>query len=852
MLVPDITFENLKQFDKFDFLTGLPSMSYFLELTREYREQLHQSGKVPVFIYADLSGMKFYNHKYGFATGDELLRSFAAILADCFGAMQCSRFGQDHFAVITEEKKADEGLNDLLTVWENQKKNEHLPVRIGVYKDVSNTYTVTRACDAAKIACDAIHAGYTSTINIFDADLQEDTERKQYIIDNLERAISEKWLQVFYQPIIRAVNGRVCDEECLVRWIDPEKGLLSPGYFIPILEEAELIYKVDIYVLEQALEKMKTLQSENLNVVPHSINLSRTDFNACDIVEEVRKRVDKSGFSRNLITIEITESAIGSDIKFMKEQIERFRNLGFPVWMDDFGSGYSSLDTLQSVPFDLIKFDMSFMRQFDEGDNAKIILTELMKMAIGISAETVCEGVEKLEQVEFLKEIGCVKLQGFYYEKPIPLQQLLKKYQMGRQIGFEDPDETPYYDAIGKISLYDTAMIVNDCMTKTDSGFQNYFDSIPMAIVEILDHKIRISRSNKNYREFNERTFGNTDLLYGNAFVTPSETNGMAFMHAIEKCCVEHDKTVFDDVLPDGMTSHTFIRWLADNPKTGVHAAAVAVLAVSEATDAVSYANIARALAGDYFNLFYVNILDDTFIEYTTNSDSGSKNDIVIEQHGQDFFQKARQDTFLYLHKDDMNVFLKVFTKENILESIDKNGSFMINYRLLVNDEYIHAGMKAVKMNDGTHIIIGVSSAETQFQYQVMMNQIKQEQILYKRLTALADDYLVIYTVDAMTDNYIECSSTPEFVNLGIAREGTRFFERSLVNGEKVVFSEDLPHYKKVFTKKEIFEEISRNGYFSLKYRINIADTVCTVEARASRITEEDGEKIIIGVRRIS
>ena len=125
-------------------------------------------------------------------------------------------------------------------------------------------------------------------------------------------------------------------------------------------------------------------------MVPHSINLSRSDFDACDIVEEIRRRVDAAGVAHDRITIEITESVVGRDFGFMKGQIERFQKLGFPVWMDDFGTGYSSLDVLQSIPFDLIKFDMSFMQKLDEGDSGKIILTELMKLATSLGVDTVC------------------------------------------------------------------------------------------------------------------------------------------------------------------------------------------------------------------------------------------------------------------------------------------------------------------------------------------------------------------------------------------------------------------------------------------------------------------------------
>ena len=168
-------------------------------------------------------------------------------------------------------------------------------------------------------------------------------------------------------------------------------------------------------MLERILEHIKTKEAEGLYIVPHSINLSRCDFDACDMVEEIRRRVDQAGIRRDRISIEITESVIGSDFDYIKTQIERFQALGFPVWMDDFGSGYSSLDVLQSIKFDLIKFDMGFLRRLDENEDGKIILTELMKMASALGVDTICEGVETEEQMHFLQEIGlelCVPLSG--------------------------------------------------------------------------------------------------------------------------------------------------------------------------------------------------------------------------------------------------------------------------------------------------------------------------------------------------------------------------------------------------------------------------------------------------------
>jgi EAL domain-containing protein (putative c-di-GMP-specific phosphodiesterase class I) len=321
--------------------------------------------------------------------------------------------------------------------------------------DISSSY------DRAKAACDAIPGPYYSTFRYFDTSMLISAEKQHYIKSPLDTEISEQWREVYYQPIIRSSSGRVCDEEALARWIDPEKGFLSPGEFIPVLENAKLAYKLDFYVLDRILEKLDYLEKEGFDLVPQSLNISRSDFEVCDVVEEIWKRVDAAGINPEMITIEITESVIGNDPDMINKQIERFQELGFPVWMDDFGSGYSSLNVLQSIKFNLIKFDMIFMKKLDEGVNGKIILTEMMKLATSLGVDTVCEGVETEEQVRFLQEIGCSKMQGYYFCKPIPLQQIFERYKEGRQIGFENPEESSYFETISRVNLFDLSLLAN-------------------------------------------------------------------------------------------------------------------------------------------------------------------------------------------------------------------------------------------------------------------------------------------------------------------------------------------------------------------------------------------------------
>ncbi|MBO4395846.1 MAG: EAL domain-containing protein [Eubacterium sp.] len=314
---------------KYEKLTGLPTIFYFFELAEEFRKTQLEAGENPTMLFIDLNGMKNYNARYGFVEGDRLICAMADIIREFFGEERASRFGGDHYAVLTLEKGLKELLSLFMDACKHVNEGQNLPLNIGIYKNSIEDVPASTAIDRAKMACDVDHGNKTSHYTYFNETMLEQLKLRQHIIDNFDRALEEEWIQVYYQPIIRAVNGHVCDEESLARWFDPEKGMLSPADFIPVLEDAKLIHKLDLYMLRKTLQKQEHLKKNGLHRVPASINLSRVDFEVCDIVEEVRKIVDDSEIDRNMITIEITESVLGSNFDYIRKQIERFRIMGF-------------------------------------------------------------------------------------------------------------------------------------------------------------------------------------------------------------------------------------------------------------------------------------------------------------------------------------------------------------------------------------------------------------------------------------------------------------------------------------------------------------------------------------------
>ncbi len=833
--------ESLLRASFYDSLTGLPTMTHFFTLAEAGKAAIVERGERPVLLYMDLNGMKTYNDNYGFAEGDKLLVAFSGLLERAFGKECCCHIGGDRFAVYTREDGLEDRLRRLFADARGINGGNSLPVRAGIYVSGIEDVPVSSACDRAKIACDAIPKTDTSIFKHYSEEMRKAIRRRQYIISNIDRAIAGRWIQVYYQPIVRAVSGRVCDEEALARWIDPVEGFMSPADFIPTLEDTGLIYKLDLYVLEQVLEKMRRQAETGLYIVPHSINLSRSDFDVCDIVEEIRRRVDASGVGRDRITIEITESVIGRDFEFMKAQVERFQRLGFKVWMDDFGSGYSSLDVLQSIKFDLIKFDMSFMRKLDEGDNGRIILTEMMKMAASLGVDTVCEGVESHAQVRFLQEIGCSKLQGFCFCRPIPFEQILERYQKGVQIGLENPEEAAYYEAIGRMNLFDLGVIAGEA----EGALQNAFSALPMGILEITEDQARYVRSNKPYRDFMRRFFGfdaaKDSVDFGGAPIdyVPS------FMTTVQRCRDTANPLFFDDVMADGSRVHAFVRKIGVNPIKGSVAVAVAVLSVSAPNESETYADIARALAADYYIIYVVDLDSERFIEYT--SPVGGE-ELAFERHGEYFFTAVRRDAETRIYEADRASVLSWFTKENVLRELETQGAITTAFRVMDHGAPMYVNIKITRMQGRNRIIVGVSIIDTQMKQQEEEKRLRRERVSLSRVAALSPDYIVLYTIDPRTGHYTQFNPSNVYENVGLAREGEDFFADVRTNSPRAIAPEDLERHLSVLTRENMLRVIRKNGMLIHDYRMLLDGKSVPVSLKATLIEEDGEEKILLGI----
>ncbi len=407
-----------------DALTGLPNMQYFLIKAREMAKYTMDKNRKRAFVYYNISNFKGYNAEYGFQRGDELLQNVAKTLRVVFENALIARFAEDHFVVMDYLDTLDERLQRVDEAIRPMFMKLNMNIQAGIYPCDASETDIESACDKAKLACDSIKKEFEATIAWYADAMEKKNRIRQYVISHIDEAVANGHIRIYYQPIVDVESGKIVELEALSRWQDPEHGLLSPADFIPALEEAGLIYKLDGYVAEAACRDLAELRKKKGEECPVSINLSRLDFMVTDVVETIRDTVKKYNVSPEILHIEVTESAFAEDKEELMKKINELRGDGFEVWLDDFGSGYSSLNNLQDIAFDVIKVDMQFIHSYETNPNAGIIVHSVIDMSRRLGLRTLVEGVETEEQLKFLREIKCNLAQGFLFSKPLPLDEL--------------------------------------------------------------------------------------------------------------------------------------------------------------------------------------------------------------------------------------------------------------------------------------------------------------------------------------------------------------------------------------------------------------------------------------------
>ncbi len=413
-----------------DSLTGLDKYEVFLE---KLEKGIGEIGDRRIaIVYTDIKYFKYINDTYGYQVGDVLLKDFVAeIMKNSVRLICCSRVYSDNFvtANFLREDLTNEAFRDYIhsvnLEREAKFREKYLNSRLQFCTGITIIDKNSRSLDAETVVSNANLARKVAKemdedcCILFDSSMMEGIKREVEITSRVPKAIANHEFQVYYQPKIETDTLRLIGAEALVRWQKPDGSFIYPDQFIPLIERSGQVVDVDYYVYREVFKFVAERMTAGKNMVPISLNVSRVHLNKMNILKYIQELFEEFQIPAGMIEFELTESIYLDNTERALELVKGLHKLGTRVSMDDFGSGYSSLNLLSRLPIDIIKLDKVFLKDMDLQESDKIIISCVVDMAKRLSITSLCEGVETIEQSDYLKEVGCQIQQGYYFSKPI-------------------------------------------------------------------------------------------------------------------------------------------------------------------------------------------------------------------------------------------------------------------------------------------------------------------------------------------------------------------------------------------------------------------------------------------------
>lgn len=410
-----------------DSLTGMYSKEAFYARAKEFMAK--ESEKNYDFVAIDLNDFKIVNDMFGEKIGDELLAYWSKIVIDTFGEDNIyGRITGDVFAVCMPriENYSNEIFTQAVSRLNSFDVQIVLDVSFGIYRVDDDTIPVSLMCDRAILAIKNGRNDRNDRSKVYafyDEKLKKELWNSQQIISDMREALDKEQFKVYLQAKCDLQSEKIVGAEALIRWIHPEKGFMSPADFVPLFEKNGFITDVDLFVCDKVCALIRSWIDEGIKPIPISVNISRVDIYNPNLKDSIVSFVKKYDIPVKYLHIEITETAYTENAKQLIDTVIALRNEGFHIEMDDFGSGYSSLNMLSEVPVDTLKLDMGFLRHQTEDGHDGNILNFVINLAKWLDLAVIAEGIELKEQLDFLKSLGCSYGQGYYFSKPIPIEE---------------------------------------------------------------------------------------------------------------------------------------------------------------------------------------------------------------------------------------------------------------------------------------------------------------------------------------------------------------------------------------------------------------------------------------------
>ena len=432
-LASDRQMMEMNRFIEQDQLTGVYNRETFYKkaskMMLEHRDTQYE------IIYLDIDCFKVVNDLFNQETGNLILKTAGYFLQVLVGNRGlCCRMEADHFVLCMPRDHVSpahllEALDDAMA---SLNISHNTVFYAGVYEVDNPLLPVDQMCDRARMAMSKVKGNYMQRYGVYDESLRELMLEEQMIARDMEFALQSNQFTIFVQPIYDALMGKIVSAEALVRWQHPVKGMISPARFIPVFERNGFIVRLDRYVWEEVCKLMVKLRESTGSLIPISVNVSRLNLYNLDLLDFLMGLVKKYQLPAELLHLEITETAYTRNSQQLIEEVRMFQQNGFKIFMDDFGNGYSSLNMLKDLPVDTLKIDMGFVQDVERGGRAGVIMKSVVDMADQLGMEIVIEGVENQSQLNFVRSIGCRNIQGYYYSKPLPLEDFRQLYAKGR------------------------------------------------------------------------------------------------------------------------------------------------------------------------------------------------------------------------------------------------------------------------------------------------------------------------------------------------------------------------------------------------------------------------------------
>ena len=536
--------EQLRFYQEYDLLTGLYNKDTFYHKAAQLLAQRPQERFDIVCI--DVQRFKLINDLYGTERGDELLLYLARALRGAFapeGAL-LSRLGSDLFALCLPGGLTEEREKKIQHIYADYLLDMAVTPAIGVYHVQDRSVRVSLMCDWATLALASIKGDYSCHIAEYSDTLRSQLLEEQEILNSMDIALENHEFQIYLQPKCNIRTGKIVGAEALVRWLHPKKGVIPPGDFIPVFERNGFIKKLDVYIWEQTAAWLRGWMDAGHTPIPVSVNISRIDFFGLDICGVLQGLVEKYDLEPRLLELEITESAYANQPEEIIRTVQQLMQQRFTLLMDDFGSGYSSLNMLKDVNVDILKIDMRFLDRDDQ--KSKDILESVVQMGKWLGLPVIAEGVETERQVDFLLSIGCPYAQGYFYYRPMPLADF--------EALLLQEDTVDWTDG-GKLTV-DSNMLLDyheffhkDVLSSQLLG--NILGAI--ALYSFDGSHLFFMRGNEEYYRFIHRRLGRRRQLEDELLATIAGQDRPTFLQALQ--------TAKND--PDGQGIEVYVRPLA-------------------------------------------------------------------------------------------------------------------------------------------------------------------------------------------------------------------------------------------------------------------------------------------------